>query len=238
MRVRVCEWGAAGRRRELADGVPFTSYVWNNCSCLLVVLILHTLHVCVSVCIYLCVSCLCPVCRPEVNANFYGQSCSPLQCLSGEVPPPFAANCLYEALYDSVDFLVERHLLRPEERVSGGGKEAQPQSISVSGAGWRERERESGEQEMEAEPAVLGRGVESAKKKNKKTNTWVLSKQLKRTRRRRGTRPRVRVRMRVAVRGVAAGAAAAAAARRGPARSAKGCRKAGDSSVQHSGHIT
>ena len=152
--------GGEGRGRELADGVPFTSYVWNNCSCLLVVLILHTLHVCVS--------CLCPVCRPEVNANFYGQSCSPLQCLSGEVPPPFAANCLYEALYDSVDFLVERHLLRPEERVSGGGKEAQPQSISVSGAGWRERERESGEQEMEAEPAVLGRGVESAKKKNKK----------------------------------------------------------------------
>lgn len=48
--------------------------------------------------------------RPEVNANFYGEPVSPMQCLSGEIPRPFAANCLYEALYESVDYLLERQL--------------------------------------------------------------------------------------------------------------------------------
>lgn len=105
-------------------------------------------------------------CRPEVNANFYGQAFSPLQCLRGDVPPPFAANCLYEALYDSVDYLMETHLLASHETSTSGAPAAQagsteqrtpkkaavavvPESGPTSGGG------------------ILGRGVESSKKPRK-----------------------------------------------------------------------
>ena len=73
-----------------------------------------------------------------------------MQCLSGEVPPPFAANCLYEALYDSVDYLVQRQLYADGHR-----------------AGVTEPNGQDGSRQ---EPAILGRG-DSAKKKKKKTIT-------------------------------------------------------------------
>jgi hypothetical protein len=104
--------------------------------------------------------------RPEVNANFYGQACSPLQCLSGEVDPPFAANCLYEALYDSVDYLVERQLLRPE-----GG----------TGAGLAGGEQPSA-QVASDEPAILGRGIESSKKTSKRRSLSHFSSHISRER--------------------------------------------------------
>lgn len=41
--------------------------------------------------------------RSEVNMNFYGRQVTPYQLLSGEVPPPEAANCLYQALSNAIE---------------------------------------------------------------------------------------------------------------------------------------
>jgi hypothetical protein len=41
--------------------------------------------------------------RPEVNLNFYGQPVTPYQLLSGEISPPEAASCLYQALNTAMD---------------------------------------------------------------------------------------------------------------------------------------
>mmetsp|Transcript_37848 Transcript_37848/g.70536 ORF Transcript_37848/g.70536 Transcript_37848/m.70536 type:complete len:498 (-) Transcript_37848:146-1639(-) len=90
--------------------------------------------------------------RPEVNANFYGQACTPMQCLGGEVPPPFAANCLYEALYDSVDYFVQRRLFSSDDEDVKGERE-------------KDKEADVGSR---PEPAVLGRGDSAVKKKKKK----------------------------------------------------------------------
>ena len=85
--------------------------------------------------------------RPEVNTNFYGEAVSPMKCLSGEIDPPFAANCLYEALYASVDYLVEKNLMRPEN------------SLEKSDDNIHDAPTE--------EPPILGRGVKMTKKKKK-----------------------------------------------------------------------
>jgi hypothetical protein len=34
--------------------------------------------------------------------NFYGQSVTPYQLLSGEIPPPEAASCLYQSLNNAI----------------------------------------------------------------------------------------------------------------------------------------
>jgi lipid-binding SYLF domain-containing protein len=36
--------------------------------------------------------------RPDVNYRFYGRAVSPLEVLGGQVPPPRAAQPLYDAL--------------------------------------------------------------------------------------------------------------------------------------------
>ena len=54
--------------------------------------------------------------RPEVNLNFYGRPVTPYQLLSGEIPPPEAASCLYQALNNAMEISDRYHGISRQER--------------------------------------------------------------------------------------------------------------------------
>jgi SH3 domain-containing YSC84-like protein 1 len=54
--------------------------------------------------------------RPEINLNFYGHPVTPYQLLSGEVCPPEAASCLYQALNTAMETSDRYHGITRQER--------------------------------------------------------------------------------------------------------------------------